>query len=719
MSAPIPLLPTSRPSYLDPLRMPTSLATTNSMYSGPPVDYLVVLLNENSSVDIIGAILSREADEREDMDIEERTRADDIITISAKVDFDSDIFGDTTSSEDKKKTPPTNTSMLSLPSYPTTTRSDIADQPNPLIGDTTIKPMETVLFEICTNKHSSRVMQTLLGDCTEQQKVRLLTPLMSSAVFLASDAFGNYVVQRMLDCEERRMMDAVCTHLTGHLHILSRSKFGSNVAERVVEVVSNEGFVFVVLDMFGLFDESLGFRSFRMNTYASTTPSPPLSLTQPPLLPSHQNSLSRFDSMTVTPAVAGPTSTSGQAVSFTPLFHPPSRAWDGQKLMEKDSREHLLGMVNKPQLAGLISDRFANCVFQRMIERAEGDVFEFVLGGIEKVWSELESTLHGRHVKTTIEKVHKDKTGRERKMEKRKGDEKERGRREGGRAGGVLLLSLPSESARIPRSPRRHGWYEWKPGMETTKNDEDTINETKESILPTIQSSQAPNQPLSHREVPLSVYPQPCRDILIKTRAQLNTSPNWEAPPLQLATLVGVVQLRRDEQHRSWSSQITTNDEPNSIRTPLLSPAVTFGSQLTGPSMAAASHVGQRRSGRERGRGRDKRMTDEFSWKPQTEWTGHGERKEDRRAQPQHQKEEATPTTDVHRADDRMQLATGEKGSNAAQLSVTLETDWMGEEPTAAAPTSAKPSAQTQPDEREWTQLSSLVFGGEELKPNN
>ncbi|KAK2946397.1 hypothetical protein BLNAU_18648 [Blattamonas nauphoetae] len=355
---------------------------------------------------------------------------------------------------------------------------------------------------------------------------------MSNVVFLASDAFGNYVVQRMLDCEERRMVDAVCTHLTGHLHILSRSKFGSNVAERVVEVVSNEGFVFVVLDMFGLFDESLGFRSFRMNMYASTTPSPPLSLTQPPLLPSHQTPLSRFDSMTVTPAVAGPTFTSGQAGSFTPLFHPPSRAWDGQKLMEKDSREHLLGMVNKPQLAGLISDRFANYVFQRMIERAEGNVFEFVLGGIEKVWSELESTLHGRHVKTTIEKVHKDKTGRERKMEKRKGDEKERGRREGGRAGGAPLLSLPSESARIPRSRRRHGWDEWKPGMDATKNEADTTKETKESILPTIQSSQAPTQPPSHREVPLSVHPQPCRDISIKTRAQLNTSPGilWECP---------------------------------------------------------------------------------------------------------------------------------------------------------------------------------------------
>ncbi|KAK2943103.1 hypothetical protein BLNAU_4337 [Blattamonas nauphoetae] len=59
----------------------------------------------------------------------------------------------------------------------------MADSSNPLIGDTTIKPMETVLFEICP----------------EHQKVRLLTPLMSCAVFLASDAFGNCVVQRMFD----------------------------------------------------------------------------------------------------------------------------------------------------------------------------------------------------------------------------------------------------------------------------------------------------------------------------------------------------------------------------------------------------------------------------------------------------------------------------------------------------------------------------------------
>ncbi|KAK2946401.1 hypothetical protein BLNAU_18652 [Blattamonas nauphoetae] len=204
---------------------------------------------------------------------------------------------------------------------------------------------------------------------------------------------------------------------------------------------------------------------------------------------------------------------------------------------------------------------------------------------------------------------------------------------------------------------------------------------------------------------------------------------NWETSLLQPSALVGVVRERPNgtghpsadtqnenivslpKQPRSEETSNTgagllkspqtknrtlSTDSPfaftplPAICTPLLSPAVTAGSQLTGPSMAAASH---------------------------TDWTGHGEKKEDRRAQSQHRQEEATPTTDAHRADDGMKLATGEV-SNAAQLSVTLETDWMGEEPTVAAPTPAKPSAQTQPDEREWTQVSSSLFGGEELTPN-
>ncbi|KAK2955444.1 hypothetical protein BLNAU_9672 [Blattamonas nauphoetae] len=56
------------------------------------VDQLVVLSNGNSSVEIIGTILSRETDEREDMDIEERMRADGRVNLDKPIQTPSPIF---------------------------------------------------------------------------------------------------------------------------------------------------------------------------------------------------------------------------------------------------------------------------------------------------------------------------------------------------------------------------------------------------------------------------------------------------------------------------------------------------------------------------------------------------------------------------------------------------------------------------------------------------
>ncbi|KAK2941675.1 hypothetical protein BLNAU_23420 [Blattamonas nauphoetae] len=86
-----------------------------------------------------------------------------------------------------------------------------------------------------------------------------------------------------------------------------------------------------------------------------------------------------------------------------------------------------------------------------------------------------------------------------------KGNKKERWRRDGGRAGGASLLSLPSESARIRRSRRRLGWDE-RAHQKRQKN------------------RSCPK--FSHREVLLSVSHQP---ILC-----LNCTTMSSQPPLQL-----------------------------------------------------------------------------------------------------------------------------------------------------------------------------------------
>ncbi|KAK2959049.1 hypothetical protein BLNAU_6065 [Blattamonas nauphoetae] len=120
--------------------------------------------------------------------------------------------------------------------------------------------------------------------------------------------------------------------------------------------------------------------------------------------------------------------------------------------------------MNKPQLAGLISDRFANYVFKRMIERVEGNVFEI-------------STHSPFSPKTRLGRV-----------ETRNGDDIER---------------------------RGH-----------IKRDK-SIGPAQNSL---IASSNATT--VTSRSA-LSVHPQPCRDISIKTR-------------VQLSALVGVVRERQN-----------------------------------------------------------------------------------------------------------------------------------------------------------------------------
>ncbi|KAK2939854.1 hypothetical protein BLNAU_21442 [Blattamonas nauphoetae] len=99
--------------------------------------------------------------------------------------------------------------------------------------------------------------------------------------------------------------------------------------------MNNEGIVFVVLDIFGLFDESLGFRCFRMNK----TP-PPHSLCSSPSpnplsIPLQQSQLFHHGAMELPPAEAGPTITTGTADFFTLLFHPSSCRTQAQSVLSR------------------------------------------------------------------------------------------------------------------------------------------------------------------------------------------------------------------------------------------------------------------------------------------------------------------------------------------------------------------------------------------------
>lgn len=90
--------------------------------------------------------------------------------------------------------------------------------------------------QVATHRHGCCVLQRCIDHASEKQRVQLVAEITYNALSLVQDAFGNYVVQYVLDLNHPRFTDAVVRQFVGNVCLLSVQKFSSNVMEKCIRV---------------------------------------------------------------------------------------------------------------------------------------------------------------------------------------------------------------------------------------------------------------------------------------------------------------------------------------------------------------------------------------------------------------------------------------------------------------------------------------------------
>lgn len=75
---------------------------------------------------------------------------------------------------------------------------------------------------------------------TLTQKRQLVQEIVNNSLELVQDAFGNYVVQYVLDLGEPPISHGIMANLLGHISSLSVQKFSSNVVEKCLELAGDK-----------------------------------------------------------------------------------------------------------------------------------------------------------------------------------------------------------------------------------------------------------------------------------------------------------------------------------------------------------------------------------------------------------------------------------------------------------------------------------------------
>lgn len=94
--------------------------------------------------------------------------------------------------------------------------------------------------DIATHRHGCCVLQRCIDFASIPQRERLVGNFAEHALVLSQDAFGNYVVQYILDLNLPWATEEVVRRLEGVFPFLSQQKFSSNVVEKCLKLASDE-----------------------------------------------------------------------------------------------------------------------------------------------------------------------------------------------------------------------------------------------------------------------------------------------------------------------------------------------------------------------------------------------------------------------------------------------------------------------------------------------
>lgn len=91
------------------------------------------------------------------------------------------------------------------------------------------------LVEISTHRHGCCVLQRCIDAADDLQKKTLVACIVKESVSLVQDAYGNYVVQYVLDLNIGKTNSQLAKTFIMHMPDLARQKFSSNVIEKCLQ----------------------------------------------------------------------------------------------------------------------------------------------------------------------------------------------------------------------------------------------------------------------------------------------------------------------------------------------------------------------------------------------------------------------------------------------------------------------------------------------------
>eukprot|EP00928_Gymnodinium_smaydae_P097683 TRINITY_DN8907_c1_g7_i1.p1 TRINITY_DN8907_c1_g7~~TRINITY_DN8907_c1_g7_i1.p1 ORF type:complete len:1190 (+),score=241.99 TRINITY_DN8907_c1_g7_i1:219-3788(+) len=96
------------------------------------------------------------------------------------------------------------------------------------------------IFEVASHRHGCRIVQRCIDASTGTDRQYMTGSICANALTLVQDPFGNYVVQYVLGLGEAQATSMIIQSMLGHLNVLSRQKFSSNVVEKCLQSCSAE-----------------------------------------------------------------------------------------------------------------------------------------------------------------------------------------------------------------------------------------------------------------------------------------------------------------------------------------------------------------------------------------------------------------------------------------------------------------------------------------------
>ncbi|GER42710.1 pumilio 7 [Striga asiatica] len=94
--------------------------------------------------------------------------------------------------------------------------------------------------DIATHQHGCCVLQRCISQATGELRENLVDEISANGLLLAQDAYGNYVVQFILELKVPSATSKLISQFEGHYVHLARQKFSSHVVEKCL-VLCNEG----------------------------------------------------------------------------------------------------------------------------------------------------------------------------------------------------------------------------------------------------------------------------------------------------------------------------------------------------------------------------------------------------------------------------------------------------------------------------------------------